>query len=48
MKKLLSSIYIVDGEQQLSVWIEGQENEAIIFNVVDGKIKRKNDECITN
>ena len=42
MKKLLSSIYEVDGKQQLSVWIEGQESEVMTFNVIDGKIERDN------
>ena len=41
MKKLLSSVYEINGKSELSVWIEGEENKAMLFEVVDGKIKRK-------
>lgn len=40
---LISSIYEIDGEQELAVWNEGSENEAMLFRVVDGKICRKED-----
>ena len=38
---LQSSIYEVDGEQELAVWNEGEESEAMTFVVVNGKICRK-------
>lgn len=40
---LISSIYEIDGEQELAVWNEGSENETMIFVVVDGTICRKED-----
>lgn len=38
---LKSSIYEVDGKEELCVWVDGHETEAMHFEVVDGHIKRK-------
>lgn len=49
MSKLLSSIYEVDGKSEVAVWVEGQETEALVFEVSPtGRIVRKGESEVHN
>lgn len=46
--KILTSIYEVEGREELAVWVLGQEEKTQRFVVVDGKIQRKKEIIINN